>query len=416
MKKAIAFLLAMFILVLSVGCEDDNKKEDTASNNNQSSVAGKEDSNDQNSNNEDTNDEGDQNVESKPNGSTNETVGGGNNQSGNNDKNDTIVETNAKDFEYESVSGGVKITNYKGNSKKVVIPSILGNKKVVSIASTAFSGNAALTEITLPEGVTTFDLNLFKNCDALTNVTCKGEIEKIEYLRYELKALKTVEFNKITAEAYSNIDEIFGYGDYNYSKKLSNIVIKEMTQFKSDFVFYTGEGRGLRSNKVNITVSDSIIKMCSKMKAYQRVPYFEGELAEELNYNSDIITGYSAFKDEYHKNFEAIDTSSYFKTLNAEVVARFKESSRCDEVLEWKIISRSYRNYLVGTMKRNGKTYAFEAEIDIDEEIETVRYDLRSCCLYEPLNDIGAVMCIFFGFKNPTVNGKAYKLPSNAKY
>ncbi len=79
-------------------------------------------------------------------------------------------ETPAEEFEWENTSGGVEITGYKGNSTRVVVPELIGSKKVVSVGNT-FSGNVLLEELVLPEGVERTNLS---GCKALKYFEARG--------------------------------------------------------------------------------------------------------------------------------------------------------------------------------------------------------------------------------------------------
>ena len=82
-------------------------------------------------------------------------------------------ETPAEEFEWENTSGGVEITGYKGNSTRVVVPELIGSKKVVSVGNT-FSGNVLLEELVLPEGVERANLS---GCEALRYVEMRGAVK-----------------------------------------------------------------------------------------------------------------------------------------------------------------------------------------------------------------------------------------------
>lgn len=89
-------------------------------------------------------------------------------------------------YEWEEVSGGLKLTKYLGNDKKIVVPSSIENKSVVSIGTT-FSGNIVIEEIELPDSVRSGDLI---GCKALKRVIARGiqcflnlkGCESLEYL------------------------------------------------------------------------------------------------------------------------------------------------------------------------------------------------------------------------------------------
>lgn len=73
-------------------------------------------------------------------------------------------------YEWQEISGGIEITKYLGSDTKIVIPSVIENKAVVSVGTT-FSGNIVLEELELPDTVTKADLS---NCKALKRLTAHG--------------------------------------------------------------------------------------------------------------------------------------------------------------------------------------------------------------------------------------------------
>ena len=70
--------------------------------------------------------------------------------------NNGLIPTEEKYFSYTIVGETVKITDYKGTDKKVIIPAYIGGYPVTTIGNKAFL-NKGLTSITIPEGVTTIE-------------------------------------------------------------------------------------------------------------------------------------------------------------------------------------------------------------------------------------------------------------------
>ena len=108
----------------------------------------------------------------------------------------------------------IALNHYYGNSKKVVIPSFIGNIPITSIESCAFIGNKIVNHIILPEklniieghafygctnlqdicfpeSLTTIEYSAFQNCEKLTNITIpKGLIDIDSDSFYGCKNLK----------------------------------------------------------------------------------------------------------------------------------------------------------------------------------------------------------------------------------
>lgn len=71
--------------------------------------------------------------------------------------------TSLSEFEWEVTSSGIAITNYLGNSQRVVVPETIHNRRVVSV-NNAFTGNIVLEELVLPSGVSWVEV---RGCDNL---------------------------------------------------------------------------------------------------------------------------------------------------------------------------------------------------------------------------------------------------------
>jgi hypothetical protein len=89
-----------------------------------------------------------------------------------------VQETRASDFRYDTNDGKITITNYTGNVKDVVVPSIIYNLPVVSIGREAFRGKE-LTSVVIPNSVTTIGNSAFAN-NRLTSVVVPNSINRIE--------------------------------------------------------------------------------------------------------------------------------------------------------------------------------------------------------------------------------------------
>jgi hypothetical protein len=87
------------------------------------------------------------------------------------------------DFNYSSANGEATITSYTGSGGAVVIPSLVNGLPVTSISVAAFSPNfdgmASLTSVTIPDGVTRIERNVFTNCKNLTSVAIPSSVTSI---------------------------------------------------------------------------------------------------------------------------------------------------------------------------------------------------------------------------------------------
>lgn len=71
---------------------------------------------------------------------------------------------------YTVSNGAVTVTGYTGSAKELVIPGEIEGSPVTAVAANAFSGNTALTAVTVPESLTTFGAGAFNGCTGLKAV------------------------------------------------------------------------------------------------------------------------------------------------------------------------------------------------------------------------------------------------------
>lgn len=86
----------------------------------------------------------------------------------------------AEDFSYTTnANHQITITEYIGQSSTVIIPSQIDGCPVRTIAKGAFMDNQYLTEVTVPDSVTTIQGQAFKDCISLKKVRLSDNLRKI---------------------------------------------------------------------------------------------------------------------------------------------------------------------------------------------------------------------------------------------
>ncbi len=118
-----------------------------------------------------------------------------------------------KDFEFEAGEDGLTVTKYLGSAKKIVIPSIVDNKKVVGFKREVFGGNIVVEEIVLSEYMTEVHLHYFNGCDNLKTLTLslKGDEPYYcgsGYSSKNPKNLTTIVFSQLKTIDVSVIESI----------------------------------------------------------------------------------------------------------------------------------------------------------------------------------------------------------------
>ena len=90
---------------------------------------------------------------------------------------EALVKSKNKHLNYYYMFNSVVITG--GNSDKIIIPSVIGGKKVTKIASEAFESNDKITELIISNGIKEIGANAFSNCKELEKVTVPASVERI---------------------------------------------------------------------------------------------------------------------------------------------------------------------------------------------------------------------------------------------
>lgn len=109
-------------------------------------------------------------------------------------------------FIWENTTDGIKITDYIGNSAKVIVPETINNKLVMSVGS-AFNGNVKITDLTLSYNIDQANL---ENCTALTVLTIDTDRVASVYpafrLPQNLKKLNCPQLTVFSASMVCNTD------------------------------------------------------------------------------------------------------------------------------------------------------------------------------------------------------------------
>ena len=95
-------------------------------------------------------------------------------------KTSSSEEAQASDFKYKFKEelGGIEIIEYKGKKEVVNIPAKIDGKNVTSIGEDAFVGCVGVTNVIIPNGVTTIGKFAFNNLE-LKSVTIPDSVTKI---------------------------------------------------------------------------------------------------------------------------------------------------------------------------------------------------------------------------------------------
>ena len=96
-------------------------------------------------------------------------------------------------FAYDLYSNHAVLTGIDGAPVSLDIPAELGGQPVTALGEYALKGQAQLTSVTVPEGVTALEAGAFYECSALTEIALPHSLEMIgESAFYECTALKQI--------------------------------------------------------------------------------------------------------------------------------------------------------------------------------------------------------------------------------
>ena len=91
----------------------------------------------------------------------------------------TAQATTEEDYTYTILDGNATITGYTGAGRNITIPSSLGGYPVVCIGDSAFSNCTNLTNITIPNTITSIGSYSFNGCAGLINITIPDSVVSI---------------------------------------------------------------------------------------------------------------------------------------------------------------------------------------------------------------------------------------------
>lgn len=153
-------------------------------------------------------------------------------------------------FTYTTANGEVTITGYAGNQATLVIPGTLDGFPVVRIGEDAFQNLTFLTNVTIPDSVTSMGNFVFSGCSGLQSVTLSNNVNNIgESTFYNCTGLTNLTIpNSVTSigsyaffycngltslnipDSVTNIDD----GAFQYCSGLTSVAIpKGMTSIQA---------------------------------------------------------------------------------------------------------------------------------------------------------------------------------------
>ena len=202
-----------------------------------------------------------------------------------------------KNWAFDSIESGIKITAYKGKETAVTVPDSIGGKPVVEIGEYAFSPERPrvlsalkpylefIVEVILPLSVTKIENSAFEECVSLEKITVSPELAFIGELAFKnCKALASFEMPKkeihlrnafLGCNRLSNKEGLFIVNDTVLTltaKKKKTIIIDKtvkkvnLAAFSSQFDFWRGA-----EARVQISTLDTAVYHSPEMSIHEIV-------------------------------------------------------------------------------------------------------------------------------------------------
>ena len=129
------------------------------------------------------------------------------------------LESPASDFDYKVTDEGfIAISKYKGNAASVIIPSKIDGKPVTSISTLTFSSCENVTNIYIPDSVTTVEYGAFQNCKNLVSVFIPDSVTNFHYQAfYNCSSLTDINVSENNT-CYSSVEGVL------FDKTISTLI------------------------------------------------------------------------------------------------------------------------------------------------------------------------------------------------
>lgn len=205
------------------------------------------------------------------------TVGEGSNNSGHD---------YYSDFEYSISADQVWITKYNGSASHLIIPSTIEGYRVIGISQLAFYGCSRLTNITLPNTITTIRSNAFADCTELTSITIPDSVTDIgQWSFIGCTSLRNVTIgNNVTAIGERTFDGCISLRSIRIGNSVTSIGAQAFSNCRS---------------LLSITIPDSVTKIergafeyCTKLTSID-IPSSVTDISNN-NGNNGILHGCSS--------------------------------------------------------------------------------------------------------------------------
>ena len=146
-----------------------------------------------------------------------------------------IQYTKGLEFTLSSDGTYYNVSDYTGDSEKVVFIEKYNNKPIKGIDASAFEDCTYITSITIPDSVTSIGEYAFYNCRGLTSIEIPDSVTRIEMSAFDGCVSLT------SIEIPNSVTSIGDYAFYDCSS-LTSIIIPDSVTSIGDYAFYNCSG------------------------------------------------------------------------------------------------------------------------------------------------------------------------------
>lgn len=160
---------------------------------------------------------------------------------------------------YEVNEDSIAIVRYIGKENKVIIPSSIEEKPIVSLANYAFEAIKTITYVEIPDSITEIGEYAFSQCDNLETVILPSNIQSLNECLFRSTNLKNI----IIPASVSRIERFA----FSYCESLENLILPDSVEYIGEYSFNNCKNLKTIKFSKNLEVIDQgAFSYCSSLK------------------------------------------------------------------------------------------------------------------------------------------------------
>ena len=215
--------------------------------------------------------------------------------------------TTTDGFQYTTSGINATITKYNGAASEVTVPSKIGNYTVTRINSYAFSNNASITHVILPDSITDIECMAFSGCSSLESIKLPSNLDFLGYGFISGTSVTSLTIPASLTSCSSNSN--YGGGPLGNAEKLTKLTIESgMERIPDCLACFSGNSSHLTS----ISIPDSVTSISAS--AFYNCQKLESiSLPAKLQYIGSYAFQYCKALEEITipKTVKTIDSSAF---------------------------------------------------------------------------------------------------------